>query len=80
MTNLEVKNEEKHITLSGWFWLALGTVLVCSWCSLTYSATVKINNSSIQALWCYLLAWLFFTKLKRSSIQKNTLTAIRTSL
>lgn len=28
MTNLEVKNEEKHITLSGWFWLALGTVLL----------------------------------------------------
>ena len=28
MTNLEVKNEEKHITLSGWFWLVLGTVLI----------------------------------------------------
>ena len=28
MANLEVKNEEKHITLSGWFWLALGKVLL----------------------------------------------------
>ncbi|GMM85392.1 hypothetical protein [Pseudoalteromonas sp. MTN2-4] len=28
MTKLEVKNEEKHIALSGWFLLALGTMLI----------------------------------------------------